>query len=552
MDLRSGSSVSATEDEWPQFMEHSILDAAVREAVRELQISSEMAYMCALGAITTACHGRIDLEMPPGYQTPTSLMLLTIAESGERKTSTQYYFFSRIHELDNSARRADESAATEYRIKLQIWNTKKRQLEREYNKLTLKEDKTIAQIALTTLEEHLKLEPKLERSGAFLYEDTTPQALVQMLDSHNPYGCLLTSEANSIFNGKALGELDKLNTLWDGGTVNIGRITRGSISLEGARLTLSLMAQPSVISRFMAKRGEEARGTGFLARFLVAKPRSMAGSRISKTNQKQEKIRHQDFNNRIQNCIQSSTTSNRQVLRFSEPAVDFWHKCEQQLEEEMRENGLHQFSRDHASKLLENASRLSANLHAFERDHDENTEINLATLEFCWKFSRICSKHFLKYLAGEPQLVTDAESLVQHLIKQLPHRVSRQEFQTSDRNRSVLMPEQPPPYLESGERYTFTLSDIKQKGPSKLRGIAGNHRLEAALSLLTKLGHLIRENNRYTFKETILLKSEPEIKNGETITLKSLPLFREQEYWRPERKAGLLDNSGYYFVKNNR
>ncbi|WP_160328330.1 YfjI family protein [Pseudomonas sp. EpS/L25] len=545
------SGVSVADDEWPRFREHSTLDAAVREAVRELQISSEMAYMCALGAITTACHGRIDLEMPPGYQTPTSLMLLTIADSGERKTATQDYFFSRIHELDNSARRADESAANDYRIKLQIWHTKKRQLEREYNKFTSK-DKTIAQIALTTLEEHLKSEPKLERSGAFLYEDTTPQALVQMLDSHNPYGCLLTSEANSIFNGKALGELDKLNTLWDGGTVNIGRITRGNINLEGARLTLSIMAQPSVISRFMAKRGEEARGTGFLARFLVAKPRSMAGNRISKTNQKQEKIRHQQFNNKIENCIQSSTKTNRQVLRFSEPAVDFWHKCEEQLEEEMRENGLHQFSKDHASKLLENASRLSANLHAFERDRDEDIEIELATLEFCWKFARICSKHFLKHLAGEPQLVTDTESLVQHLIKNFPLRVYRQESYDSNQNQSVSMPEQPPPYLENGERYTFSLSDIKQKGPSKLRGIAGNDRLEAALSLLTKLGHLKRERNRYTFKETILLKSEPEMKNGEAITIKSLPLFKEQEYWRPKRQTGLLDNSGYYFIKSNR
>ncbi|WP_423969878.1 DUF3987 domain-containing protein [Citrobacter werkmanii] len=86
-------------------------------------------------------------------------------------------------------------------------------------------------------------------------------------------------QIREVFFRPSLGELDKLNTLWDGSSVIVDRISREGFVLQNARLTLSLMAQPSVISRFMAKRGEEARGTGFLARFLIAKPRLMAGQR---------------------------------------------------------------------------------------------------------------------------------------------------------------------------------------------------------------------------------------------------------------------------------
>ncbi|WP_414927279.1 DUF3987 domain-containing protein, partial [Pseudomonas zeae] len=75
------------QDGWPCFLEHSLVEAAVTEAARELQVSREMAMMCAFGAMSMACQGHVDVQMPTGHQVPTSLMLLTIADSGERKTT---------------------------------------------------------------------------------------------------------------------------------------------------------------------------------------------------------------------------------------------------------------------------------------------------------------------------------------------------------------------------------------------------------------------------------------------------------------------------------
>lgn len=537
---------------WPCFHEHSLLESAVTEAARELQVSREMAMMCAFGAMATACQGQVDLKMPTGRSAPTSLMLLTIAESGERKTTTQNHFFDAINALNDEAYQANEAAVREHKISQQLWDTEKRHLQRMYSKYATQADKTATDEVLKELTEHLKAEPQPSRSGKFLYEDTTPQALVQTLYENIPNGCLLTSEASSIFSGKALGELDKLNTLWDGGSVIVDRVSRETFILRNARLTLSLMAQPSVIAKFMGKRGDEARGTGFLARFLVIKPRTMAGQR---THDKNSSLpRKAAFNTRIREIISLTNPPDRQVLSFSEAASDQWYEYNRQLEGEMQENGLYYYLKDHASKLLENTCRLAAILHMFERTSRSETEINLLTLKFCWAFARTCSKHFIENLASEPQLVTDANNLAHYLLK-VSYKESSPKDEPTHKNRSNHQSQRSEKDVStedtrSGAKTRFTLSTVKQFGPSSLRGSTNSSRLEAAIELLTKLGHIRKDGSNYHFQETILLTmGEPSLKNGEIITIKELPLFEEQIY-RSSGENIRYGSPGGYYIKS--
>ncbi|WP_407732966.1 YfjI family protein [Pseudomonas citronellolis] len=512
------------DDGWPCFREHSLFEAAVIEAARELQVSREMAMMCAFGAMAAACQGHVDVLMPTGHKAlPTSLMLLTIADSGERKTTTQNYFFQAINALNDAAHRDHETALQEQQFMHKLWRAHLRHLEREYTSCLRREDVVKARTAFEELDAFVRIEPQPPRSGKFLYEDTTPQALVQMLYENTPNACLVTSEANSIFSGKALGELDKLNTLWDGSNVIVDRISREGFILQNARLTLALMAQPSVIARFMSKRGEEARGTGFLARFLIVRPRPMAGYRDGAPQT--ERPRKQAFNTRIAERLASTDTTGRQVLRFSEPAAKLWFEYNQYLEQQMRENGLYHYARDHASKLLENVSRLAAIVHAFERNSDSDTEIDAFTLKFCWEFACLCSGHFIKYLANEPQVVTDANLLAQFLLD-LAEKDPR-----NDRLLEIKEGKKEGTYgYRFGLIVNFKPSKVTQRGPNSLRRPANRERLEAAFDLLTKLGHLKKEGSYYSFSETIHPNvGEPSLRNGEVVTIKELPLFKEYE-----------------------
>lgn len=536
-------------DGWPCYREQSLFEAAVEEASRELEVSREMGMLCALGAMATACQGHVDVEMPPGNRAPTSLMLLTIAESGERKTTTQKYFFKSINKKNNEAISAHEIALREHRVQHKIWSTEQRHLERMYGKYASAGDVDSAATAMDKIEEHLRDEPAPDPSGKFLYEDTTPQALVQFLYENSPHGCLLTSEANSIFNGKVLNELDKLNTLWDGGSVIVDRLSREPITLEDARLTFSLMAQPSVISNFMGRRGEEARGTGFLARFLVVRPSPKAGSRSF--SQRSAQPRQAAFNNRVSDLLETPPPKYRQILKFSEPAKRRWIDLNNLIEMEMNEKRKYCYLKDHASKLLENTSRIAAIIHAFERASSENTEIDLFTLEFSWALAQACSEHFIKNLASEPQIVTDTCELANYLL-----RTSYDD----PRNNRILDEGAPganiqktrsntPNHLREGFRTNVTLTQMKQLGPYRLRGRANAERLQAAIELLNDLGHMAKDGGSYKFKESILTEEPPKIKNGEFITISTLPLFKDQEYV-PEARVSGRPRSGRYCIKN--
>lgn len=539
------------QDEWPCYREQSLFEAAVEESSRQLEVSREMAMMCALGAMAATCQRYVDVELPSGSKAPASLMLLTIAESGERKTTTQNYFFGSIDKINEEAIEANSKDLLEHRIKHKLWSTEQRHLERMYGRYASAGDDEAADTATKEIEEHLRLEPVPLPSGKFLYEDTTPQALVQFLYENAENGCLLTSEANSIFNGKAMSELDKLNTLWDGGTLIVDRLSRAPITLKGARLTMALMAQPSVISNFMGRRGEEARGTGFLARFLVAKPKPKAGERTNSMGSA-ARPRKKAFDNRIREIFETPLPAIRQTLTFSEPAKTLWFEINKYIEEQMQESGLFYYMKDHASKLLENTSRVAAVLHAFERSSTDEVEIDLFTLKFSWRFAQACSGHFAKNLANEPQIITDTCELANYLLR-ISHddprnnRIFDEGAPGADlrMNRSNL-----PPHLRDGFKTTVTLTQIKQLGPYRLRGRANADRLQAAIELLGKLGHLINDRGRYNFKESIITEEEPILRNGEIVTITALPLYKNQEFVRDERVSGRPRSGRYCIFKN--
>ena len=76
------------------------LPETIREAVKEVigfvQAPIPLAASSALGALSLAAQGLIDVERAKGLSGPCSLFFLTMAESGERKSSCDGYFTKEI------------------------------------------------------------------------------------------------------------------------------------------------------------------------------------------------------------------------------------------------------------------------------------------------------------------------------------------------------------------------------------------------------------------------------------------------------------------------
>jgi len=169
----------------------------------------------------------------------------------------------------------------------------------------------------------------------------------------------------------AMRNLALLNILWDGGTLDVGRRSKESFTVRGARLTVALQVQEPTLREFFAKSGPLARGSGFLARFLVAWPESTQGYRpFSEAPANWPRLA--EFNRRIAAIlnqpapIDESGALTPAMLSLAPDAKVAWVGYHDAIESELASGGELYDVRDVASKSADNAARLSALFQVFE------------------------------------------------------------------------------------------------------------------------------------------------------------------------------------------
>ena len=489
------------EGQWPVFDEQSLFESTSREVAQHVEVAPEMARTTALGAMAMACQGVFDVAFPNGHEVPTSLNLLTIADSGERKTALENWFFKPIRDFQTAQKKERQRSIQIYQRKLKNWENDEKALQKKRNQAFVK-DENLEEIE----RQQVKLDgqkPQPMRLRQLIYENVTPSALAFSLYQNIPLACLVSSEAGNIFEGRAFQDLPMFNSIWSGSPIEVARRSTESFTLESPRLSLVLMAQPKVIDRFLEKRGSEARDNGFLSRLLVIKPVSWIGSR--KGGRPVDPDITKAFSDRVTHllteafAILDSERQQRHILRFNPSAKMRWQEIQQSIEQDMAEHKQYYHARDHASKLIDNITRVAAILHAFE---GYAGDINSDVLEYAYQLCKRYSNHYLKHLAGEPEIVTVTNELVRE-IRRLGSPGTERTFHFKKT-----------PFLQKGRGQT--------RYPQKL---------DQALQLLTSLGHLrMIGPYDYEFSETILLHASPALKNGIDYHVNELLLFEQQEY----------------------
>jgi hypothetical protein len=235
----------------------------------------------------------------------------------------------------------------------------------------------------------------------------------------------------------------------------------------------------------------------------------------------------------------------KQLLTFSAEAKALWKQYAQGIEDAMKEGQPYEYYKDHASKLMENISRMAALIHYFE---GYEGEISKETLSFSYDFARKCSIHFQRYFAGEPQAVTDANDIAKLILDYIdkgyqstdfiPHRgrISRHlKYNIS---------------IDSGRKADFRIAFLKQFGPNRLRHRAADPRLRNAIDFLRKLGHIEYNAHakNYHFSETLVKVLEPEWRNGIHYHLDALPMQEEQIAHDPGERGRYW---AYYLIVQN-
>ncbi|WP_054689627.1 YfjI family protein [Desulfosarcina cetonica] len=370
----------------PQTYPVDALPGLIREAVEEVQLFVQapltLVASSALSAVSLACQGLADVERAAGLSGPSSLFLLSIAESGERKSQIDKHFFSGIAEYVEHQIELASPLQAEHAAKMAVWEAKRSAILDQIKKDT-KAGKSTGEFE-AKLEKHQKNEPNPPRVPRLIIKDDTPERLAQSLSEVWPSAGVISSEGGVSLGGSGMGQdslirnLSQLNVLWDGGTIDMGRKTSGSVRVSGARLSMGIQIQEATLRAFFDSTRGLARGTGFLARFLMAWPTSTMGTRMFREPPASWPALNR-FNGRIIGLLESplpwdtggAFAIRPTMLTLSIDAKAAWVAYHDGIERELRTGGELADIRDVSAKSADNAARLAALFHLFNRDGGE-------------------------------------------------------------------------------------------------------------------------------------------------------------------------------------
>ena len=388
-----------------------LLRAAIDEAQNNIQAPRALVVFGAMTALSVAAQALIDVRKPNGQCVPTSLMLLSIANSGERKTTSENVFLEPIRNFQNDQRRVYEGRYKAWEVSQSIWDIKRKNIIKAVKKKVAKgECSAKEEVELLDLNNAAPIRPKKFK---ILYDDSSSEALFRGMYEGLSTAGLVSSEGSGVLNGRAFNDLSKQNAIWSGDSIAVDRVSKDSYELPGARLTVSMMLQDSAFKKYMDQHGEKSRGSGLWARFIVCRPESTQGTRFIRNGTMSWEYRDK-FSARLVELLNenvqlaSDSGKEKKIIGFSPAASDRWLQLFNQIEAENREGGCFAGAGDHASKLAENVARVAALFQYFEFG---GGEISLDVLNEAIQMCQKCSNDFLNIFMPPPQEQTDAFEL---------------------------------------------------------------------------------------------------------------------------------------------
>lgn len=349
--------------------------AAVGEVAGFVKAPLPMVASSALAALSLAIQGHADAKRAEKLTGPVGLFLLTIADSGERKSTCDGFFTKAIRDYEEAQAEIAKPILKDYKAEIEAWEAKHSGIKDKIRQFAKDNKPTDGMESALRDLEHDKPEPP--RIPRLLYADATPEALAFGLANHWPSGGVVSAEGSIVFGSHGMGKdsvmrnLGLLNQLWDGNSLTIDRRSTESFTVRGARLTVALQVQEPTLREFFIRSGALARGTGFLARFLVAWPESTQGLRPF--SEAPESWPHlAAFNRRIAAILdQPSPVDDDGALKpamldMTADAKAAWVAFHNAIEGELPSGGELYEVRDVASKSADNAARLAALFQVFE------------------------------------------------------------------------------------------------------------------------------------------------------------------------------------------
>ncbi|CCB89121.1 YfjI family protein [Simkania negevensis] len=226
--------------------------------------------LLSVGALLAQAHGDIHID---GRVHPLSLFLLSVAESGSRKSAVEKIALEPVRNYERTMFQNYEIQNEEFKNRLDMWKKRRSSILRmEGNQKEIEHELS-----------QLGKEPEPPLLPHLLLEEPTYEGLVKLLAIGQPSIGLFSDEGGRMLGGHGMNPENELKTacglssLWDGRNISRIRSSDDNFNLYGRRFSTHLMMQEVVLSRVL--KSNVMMEQGLFARCLTCFPNSNAGDR---------------------------------------------------------------------------------------------------------------------------------------------------------------------------------------------------------------------------------------------------------------------------------
>jgi hypothetical protein len=393
--------------------------------------------MLATAALAAQPHSNVQTL---GGARPLSLYVLTLAGSGERKTAADEVALDPIRQHAKRMTLTYESSFREYEAAVAASKLAKSQARG--NAKT--PDEYAAALRDIT-------DAPRPRKPWLICTEPTPEGLVRSLAEGQFAQGIYTDEGGQFLGGHAMSEEAELRTVamlsraWQGAQLDRVRATdHEHVVLYGRRLSMHLLVQPDVATRLLGK--PLYRSQGFLARWLIAAPDSLAGTRLhnSALPAAHEDPRIRCYWHAIAQLLEMPSIEDREVgglapscLALSPEARTVLVTAYDEIEVAQSARNDLESIRDWASKAAEHACRIAGvlTLIADPKAYSISGEamVNALTLMqfYMGEYSRLVGS------AGVPEAITHAQALLDWLRRDRRSRVTARDVMRLGPGRAI-------------------------------------------------------------------------------------------------------------------
>ncbi len=294
---------------------------------------------------------------------PLSLFVLTVAESGEGKTTIEKH-------LKQAVEYKEEFDYNSYRDELQLFYHQEKIWKKETEGLSSEE-------FISYIKTHPK--PKRPPEPKLIMSDATTEGILKQFDRGKSSLGLFTAEGGRVFGGYSMSKEKEVHTigtlscLWDGDPVER---TRGDekegMKLFHKNLTANIMIQNKLFDSVW--KNELMQEQGILSRFLVARPEPKSGTRIRGLDPLNFEY-ESEFRKSISYLLnKSENVPEKRLIPLSAAAHRLNIEYYNSVEKEAGVGGRYQDLKPFASKSAEQARRIAGVITLMENPEAEEID----------------------------------------------------------------------------------------------------------------------------------------------------------------------------------